>query len=65
MYIGPRNFNLLPVLRDDQVESPEVLVDPESSLESLKILADLMWQAGGVEQSPSVNQGKWDPFVDR
>lgn len=65
MYIRPQNFLALPVLRDDQVESPEILVDPESSLESLKILADLMWQAGGLEESPSIDKGKWDPFVDR
>ena len=65
MYIGPQRFRALPVLRDDQVESPEILVTPEDSLESLKILADLMWQAGGLEKSPSMYEGKWDPFVNR
>jgi hypothetical protein len=65
MYTGPQRFRALPVLRDDQVESPEILVASEDSLESLKILADLMWQAGGLEESPSMHQGKWDPFVER
>ena len=65
MYTGPQRFRALPVLRDDQVESPEILVASEDSLESLKMLADLMWQAGGLEESPSMHQGKWDPFVER
>jgi hypothetical protein len=29
------------------------------------MLADLMWQAGGLEESPSMHQGKWDPFVEK
>lgn len=66
MYLGPRSFQALPAMRDDQVESSEVLIDQDQPMTSLKILADLMWQAGGLESTPSLNRdGVWDPFIDR
>jgi len=66
MYVGPRSFRALPAMRDDRVESFEVLIDQESPMTTLKILADLMWQAGGLESTPSLDREEiWDPFIDR
>lgn len=64
MYVGRYSYRALPVMRDDQIESPDLLIDQENPLATLKIFADLLWQAGGLESTPSLNSEKmWDPFI--
>lgn len=51
MYVGPRSFYALKTIRNDTFTSPEVLVESDDDSDQptpLKILADLMWQAGGL-----------------
>ncbi len=67
MYVGPRSFSALKIMRNDAFTSPEVLVesDDDSDLPTpLKILADLMWQAGGLESTPCMTGGEWTPMKD-
>ncbi len=55
-------------MRNDEFTSPEVTIDSDdaSSLPSaLKILADMMWQAGGLEETPNTKDGVWNPFLNR
>ncbi len=66
MYVGPYRAQALPVMRDDQVSLSEILLDNEQPLSVLKVFADLLWQAGGLESTPSMNrEGEWDPYIDR
>lgn len=66
MYIGPYRVRALPFMRDDEINLPEILLDKEQPLSVLKVFADFLWQAGGLESTPSLNQeGGWDPFINR
>lgn len=66
MYVGPYCVRALPVVRDDQINLSEILLDKEEPLSFLKVLADFLWQAGGLESTPSLNkEGGWDPFINQ
>jgi len=62
MYLGPRAIRSLPLIHSDEFESPDILIDPEEPMAALEILADLLWQVGGLEDSPLQKDGKWDPY---
>jgi hypothetical protein len=68
MYISHRNIYALKPMRDDAFSSPEVLLEADESAElpaALKVLADMMWQAGGLEGTPFMESGVWTPFIER
>ena len=69
MSLGPRYLrSRLDEMRNDEFTSPEVTIDSDdaSSLPSaLKISADMMWQAGGLEETPNTKDGVWNPFINR